>query len=125
MLEGILFGVGLGQRQDGRIARGERLHLGVAEFLAADGLNLSAFVTRPPPAWTYVPPRDICRRRRVVRRDPEMNRLALTFEGITDTRYPTSGSHLAWAIRGHQAWAVRVHDLDPSTVHTSPILSDP
>ena len=33
------FGVGLGQRQHGRVARGDRLHLGVGEFLAADVLG--------------------------------------------------------------------------------------
>jgi len=32
-------GVGLGQRQDGRVAGGNRLDLGIGEFLAADVLG--------------------------------------------------------------------------------------
>ena len=33
------FGVGLGEREHGRVARGDRLHLGVGQFLAADVLG--------------------------------------------------------------------------------------
>ena len=38
------FGVGLGQRQHGRVARGDGLHLGVGQFLAADVLGAAGGV---------------------------------------------------------------------------------
>jgi hypothetical protein len=37
-------GVGLGQRQDGRVAGGNRLDFGIGEFLAADVLSATGSV---------------------------------------------------------------------------------
>ena len=43
-VEALQFGVGLGQRQHGRVAGGNRLDLGVGEFLAADVLGAAGGV---------------------------------------------------------------------------------
>ena len=45
--EPLELGVRLGERQDGRVARGDGLHLGVRELLAADVLGLPDARSRP------------------------------------------------------------------------------